>query len=93
MITFKRDIYLKNYFSHNQEIIKQINTFIEEQKKTLLLDKRKIIHGHDFEDLLLFYLKITHKNAKETFKKSLYSTLEHATLKKRNNVYKVTQTN
>ena len=88
---FNRTLYLQNYFSNKQEIINEINKFIDKQKLSLPSDIRKVIHGHDFEDLLLFYLNITQKDAKEIFKRSLYSALEYESLKKENMFIKLLQ--
>ena len=81
IIDFNRDDYLKKYVSNQKDKIKAFDNFIEENKKTLPNDVRKIIHGHDFIDLLQFYLEIKHKNSKEVFEKSFYSAFDFNLLK------------
>jgi len=80
-INFNRDAYLKKYVSNQQAKITEFNSCIEEIKKNLPTDIRKIIHGHDFVDLLKFYLEIKQKNAKEVFEKSFYSCFDFNLLK------------
>ena len=51
-----------------------------ETKKILPIEIRKIINGHDFIQVLQFYLGIT--QGKDIFARSLYSSLEYDKLKK-----------
>lgn len=81
IINFDRDAYLKKYVSNKQAKITEFNNFIEEIKKILPADIRKIIHGHDFINLLKFYLEIRAKDAKEVFEKSFYGYFDFNLLK------------
>jgi hypothetical protein len=81
IITFDRDAYLKKYVDNRQPKIEEFNSFIEEQKKSLPDDIRKIIHGHDFVELLKFYLEIKQKDAKDIFEKSFYGFFDFNLLK------------
>ena len=81
IIEFNRDKYLNKYVKNNKELLIEFNIFIDKIKTKLPKDKRKIINGHNFVDLLQFYLEIKHDNQKETFTKSLYSVLEYNTIK------------
>ena len=83
-IIFDRDSYLSKYLHHNKELIKEFDKFINDIKKSLPTDRRKIINGHHFVELLYIYLEIKQKDAKEIFTKSLYASFEYATLKKEN---------
>jgi len=83
-IIFDGDSYLAKYLQHNKELIKEFDKFINGIKKSLPTDKRKIINGHHFVELLYIYLEIKQKDAKEIFTKSLYASFEYATLKKEN---------
>lgn len=82
ILKLDRDKYLQNYFSNKKEIIDEIKLLIEDKKKSLPKDIRQIIHGHDFEDLLQFYLRIRRNDKERVFQKSLYSALEYETLRK-----------
>lgn len=79
-IFFKRNEYLEKYLKYNPKLIAQFNTFIESKSPHLPTDLRKKIQGHDFVSLLQKYLEINQKDAKETFRKSLYSSLEFSKL-------------
>lgn len=80
-INFNKEIYLQNYLSHKQESIVKFNAYIDEIKTKLPTENKKMIQGHDFVSLLQFYLEIKQKDAKLTFEKSLYSSLEYDMLK------------
>ena len=80
-IDFDRDAYLKKYVSNHKDKIKEFNSFIDETKKSLPTEIRKIIHGHDFVSLLQCYLEIRQKDAKEVFEKSFYSSFDFNLLK------------
>ena len=79
-IGFDRDAYLKKYVSNQKNKIKEFNSFIDETKKSLPTEIRKIIHGHDFVSLLQCYLGIRQKDAKEVFQKSFYSSFDFNSL-------------
>jgi len=81
IINFDRDAYLKKYVSNQQAKIIEFNSFIKEIKKNLPIDIRKIIHGHDFINLLKFYLEIRQRDAKEVFEKSFYGYFDFNLLK------------
>jgi len=83
-IIFDRDSYLDKYLKYNKKLIKEFNEFINNTKKSLPTEKRKIINGHHFVELLYIYLEIKQKDAKEIFTKSLYSSLEYSKLKEEN---------
>ena len=76
MITFDRDSYIKKYLSNKRAKIEEFNTFIEENENALPDDIRKVIHGHDFVDLVNFYLGIKQRDAKEVFEKSFYASFD-----------------
>lgn len=82
IINFNRDNYLKKYVSSKKDKIQEFNSVIEEVKKAPPDDIRKIIHGHDFIKLLQYYLGIKHKDAKEVFQKSFYSSFDFSLLQK-----------
>ncbi len=80
-ITFDRDIYLKKYVSDNASKVKEFNNFIEEKKSTLSHDIRKVIHGHDYVDLLMFYLEVKDEKSRELFRRLFYSFFDFNLLK------------
>lgn len=82
LVTFDRASYLKKYVSSQQDKVTKFNSFIDERKKDIPDDIRKVIHGHDFINLLQFYLGIKQKDAKNVFEKSFYSSLDFNLLKK-----------
>jgi len=80
-IDFDRDAYLKKYVLNKTDNIKEFNSFIDETKKSLPTEIRKIIHGHDFVSLLQFYLGIKSKDTKEFFEKSFYGFFDFNSLR------------
>lgn len=78
-IEFERDKYLIKYVKNKLAIAQEFNTFIDRIRPTLPTDIRKFIHGHDFLELLKFYLDIKHD--KKYFDKLLYSSFEYDILK------------
>ena len=82
-ITFDKNAYLKRYVSNQRVKVKvdEFNSFITKIKKSLPTDIRKVIHGHDFVDLVNFYLGIKQRDAKEVFEKSFYGFFDFNSLR------------
>ncbi len=78
-MSFNDTKYISKYLSNQKGLINNFNTFILQVEKTLPTDDRKVIHGHDFVEVLQFYLSIN--QGKNVFKRSLYSSLEYDKLK------------
>jgi len=81
VLDFDRENYLSKYLKNNVLMIEEFNLFIDDVKTKLPIDVRKIINGYDFVYLMQVYLEIKHENSRNTFEKSLYSSLEFDTLK------------